>query len=209
MEESGRRSRWFNATLVVAIIAGLLAAAALIIVLTRSPQPSAGRTDPVPANISAPADAVTPVVVAPTSPVVTVTETRTRTVVPLPPAPSPSPTTHAPQGTVTETFENDIGASDRCARLLLTVHNRSDTAVLNVTVSFRTEYSGYPHPDSELKTAIVSTATPPQTVAVGVAPYADGTIVMEPCVVPPFTVDEPYRASTDAIPVSFTWRWAT
>lgn len=67
---------------------------------------------------------------------------------------------------------------------------------------------GYPHANSALKSEVVDEATTPQTAAVGVPPYADRTIVMTPCVTPPFHVDEPDRASTDAVPVSFHWTWA-
>lgn len=181
--------------------ASVLAVAAIAIALTRGGSNSsvaAAKTSPLPAPST-----VTVTETAPASPPVTTTVTKTV----VPKVAPPVAPIRTPQGTVDYGFQNASDIDTSCTDLTLFVHNRSDTAVISVTVSFKTDYSGYPHPNSEYKDVQVSEHTDPQTLAVGVPPYSDRSTSLKVCVTPPFHVDEPDRASTAAIPVSFTWKW--
>jgi hypothetical protein len=171
----------------VATGAGVLAVVAVVVSVTRS----------TPSNRLAASPQVRTVTVTTTLTQPDHTITVTDTIADSSPPSTPS---RVPQGTVTDTFSNAGDIDTSCADVTLYVHNRSDTAVLSVTVSFKTDYSGYPTPSGDLRDQVVSEHTTPETAAVGVAPYSDRPVQFRECVTPPFHVDEPNRSMTSAIP---------
>ena len=115
---------------------------------------------------------------------------------------APSPT-HAPQGTVTETFLNDTGNSFNCSNTTLFVSNRSDTPILSITVTFKVVYDRIDKPEI---------VTPQQTLTepAGIAAFNQGQVRFAVCV-PPSSIP-PAGTSADgvsAIPQNMTWAWET
>jgi hypothetical protein len=205
---SGQSSRRITVSTGIAVGASVLAVLAIVIAVRRHGSGNTSTTTSQAAGqrmlATATATSTVTVTASPSSSAVTVTRT-----VHADATPQTAAHRHVPQGTVTETFMQDGDIDTNCTDVTITVDNRSDTAVLTVTLSFKTSYSGYPTPNSSLRQMLVSAATAPETVPAGVPPHSERDVRLRECVTAPFHVDEPDRSFTDAIPVSFSWKWAS
>lgn len=141
--------------------------------------------------------------VAPPPATQTVTVTATTT------ASAPKPvrsTVHKPQGTITIGFQNDDSGRPNCSDTTVFVHNKSDTAVLSISVVFRPSWSA--DVDGQVKSQRMPLSAP-ITHPVGVAPFESRSVTFSVCAPPPsFSIKGASFATVDAVPVSFTWKWA-
>jgi glucose/arabinose dehydrogenase len=119
------------------------------------------------------------------------------------PTASPPWVARMPQGTVTYALENGVSGYFNCSNTTMHVSNRSDTAVLELTVTFNLSYEN----------GSTSTALPAQQTATepaGIAPFADRDVNFKLCVDPKTTAPPAHSISQlDAIPAYFKWVWAS
>ncbi|MBP0452099.1 hypothetical protein J5Y04_21525 [Kitasatospora sp. RG8] len=158
-----------------------------------------GRADgPSPTSVAASAS---PTPMAPTFPTATATVTVTATATVkvteqaahAPVSTASAAPTRNPQGTVDiSNWQNDIEYNDSCAKLDVTVSNRSDTAVDEITLYSKGEDGG----GAEI-------ALPPMTFSAGIAPFADRRFSLKIC--DKRMADKKYGPA--AIPTRITWTW--
>ncbi|MGC5001289.1 hypothetical protein [Streptomyces sp. DT203] len=106
---------------------------------------------------------------------------------------SPAKTTPSPQGTVELShWQNDIEYSPACAKLDVTISNRSDVAIGSVTVFSKGENAK----ESEI-------ALPPHTFSAGIPAFEEREFSLKIC-------DERMAKNQygpSAIPTRITWEW--
>lgn len=112
-----------------------------------------------------------------------------------------------PQGTVEWTDTKPLYDGPPCTASTYHFVNRSDTAVLNVTISNVKVYEAFPDPVYGGSSWRVGAAFPPKTVAAGIPPYSETDLTVQWCgpKLKPGTTG--WRSVTED--ARFTWNWVT